>query len=60
MAAEGDMDSDFRFYTRRAAEETARADRSVTPAARDRHRQLASEFAKRARDLDEYRRQSAS
>ncbi len=46
------MDSDYRFYTRRAAEETARAIRSITPEARNRHNALAREFAKRAQEAE--------
>ena len=42
------MESDMRYYLRRAAEERTAAIRSVTPQARERHRQLAQEFAARA------------
>ena len=42
------MESDLRYYFRRAAEERTAAIRSVTPEARERHRQLAQEFAARA------------
>ena len=42
------MESDMRYYLRRAAEERTAAIRSVTPQARERHSQLAQEFAARA------------
>ncbi|HET9355631.1 MAG TPA: hypothetical protein VFO42_05655 [Sphingomicrobium sp.] len=43
------MESDLRYYMRRAAEERTAAIRSVTPQARARHSELAQEFADRAR-----------
>ena len=42
------MESDQRYYARRAAEEQRRAAHAITPQARDRHRELAALFAKRA------------
>jgi hypothetical protein len=42
------MESDFRYYSRRAAEEQCRAARAVTPEARARHYELASLFSARA------------
>ena len=42
------MESDYRFYTRRAAEERRAASRSITPEARERHAVLAREFAAKA------------
>lgn len=42
------MESDLRFYLRRAAEERTAAMRSVTPSARDWHEKLARDFAERA------------
>ena len=42
------MESDFRYYSRRAAEEQGRAARAVTPEARNRHHELASLFAAKA------------
>ena len=42
------MESDYRYYARRAAEEQRRAARAVTPEARDRHRELASLFENKA------------
>ena len=42
------MESDLRYYFRRAAEERTAAIRSVTPEARERHHRLAQEFAARA------------
>ncbi|MFN3944166.1 MAG: hypothetical protein ACK4K7_04470 [Allosphingosinicella sp.] len=42
------MESDHRYYVRRAAEERRAAMRAVTPAARDRHQELAALFATKA------------
>ena len=42
------MESDFRYYSRRAAEERHRAARAVTDAARCRHDELAMMFAAKA------------
>ena len=42
------MESDQRYYSRRAAEEQRRAARAVTAEARERHRELASLFANKA------------
>jgi len=42
------MESDFRYYSRRAAEEQRRARFAVTEAAADRHRELATLFASKA------------
>ena len=42
------MESDFRYYSRRAAEEQRRAARAVTQEARERHKELASLFAAKA------------
>lgn len=42
------MESDHRYYTRRAAEETARARHAVTEAARARHLELATVFTSKA------------
>jgi hypothetical protein len=42
------MESDFRYYSRRAAEEQCRASRAVTAEARERHHELASLFAAKA------------
>jgi hypothetical protein len=47
------MESDERFYRRRAAEELAAASRAVTDAARDRRVQLANIFLERLRDREE-------
>ncbi len=44
------MESDLRYYTRRAAEEQNRAARAVTEEARERHIELASLFASKAAD----------
>ena len=42
------MESDYRYYSRRAAEERRRAAQSVTAEARERHSELANMFANRA------------
>jgi hypothetical protein len=42
------MESNLRYYLRRAAEERTAAKRAVTPQARDWHTQLAQDFAARA------------
>jgi len=42
------MESDFRYYSRRAQEERHRAARAVTDAARSRHDELAMLFAAKA------------
>ena len=42
------MESDIRYYSRRAAEESQRARKAVTNAARERHLELASLFSVKA------------
>ena len=42
------MESNQRFYLRRAAEERTAAHRAVTPQAREWHQKLAQDFARRA------------
>lgn len=42
------MESNLRYYLRRAAEERTAARRAMTPQARDWHAKLAVEFADRA------------
>jgi hypothetical protein len=42
------MESDYRYYTRRAAEERRRASYAVTAEARERHSELANLFAHKA------------
>lgn len=42
------MESDFRYYSRRAAEERRRASRAITAEARERHHELALLFAAKA------------
>jgi hypothetical protein len=42
------MESDHRYYSRRALEEQSRAARAVTAEARERHGELARLFASRA------------
>jgi hypothetical protein len=42
------MESDFRYFSRRAAEERRRAQYALTPAARERHSELADMFASKA------------
>ena len=51
-AREDRLESDMRFYRRRANEEMAAADRAVTEAARERRIQLAGIFLERLRDLE--------
>lgn len=42
------MESDFRYYSRRAHEESLRARKAVTSAARERHLELANIFMSKA------------
>ena len=42
------MESDHRYYLRRASEERRAAERAITAAARERHRELAILFAGKA------------
>ena len=42
------MESDFRYFSRRAAEERRRAQFAITPAAQERHNELADMFASKA------------
>jgi len=42
------MESDYRYYSRRAAEEQRRARFAITDEARERHRELANLFATKA------------
>jgi hypothetical protein len=42
------MESDHRYYSRRAAEESLRARKAVTNAARERHLELATLFTRKA------------
>jgi hypothetical protein len=42
------MESDQYYYSRRASEELRRAATALTPAARERHRELANLFASKA------------
>lgn len=46
------MESDVRFYRRRANEEMAAAGRAITDAARDRRLQLAGIFLERLKELE--------
>jgi hypothetical protein len=45
------VESDIRFYRRRASEELAAANRAVTEAARERRMMLAGVFLERLKDL---------
>ncbi|MCJ7420654.1 hypothetical protein [Sphingomicrobium astaxanthinifaciens] len=45
------VESDLRFYQRRAAQERLAAARAVTHAARERHEMLAARFHDRAREM---------
>jgi hypothetical protein len=42
------MESDFRYFSRRAAEERRRAQFAITPEAQQRHNELANMFASKA------------
>jgi hypothetical protein len=42
------MESDFRYFSRRAAEERRRAQYAITPEAQERHSELADMFASKA------------
>jgi hypothetical protein len=42
------MESDFRYFSRRAAEERRRAQFALTPQAQERHNALADMFASKA------------
>ncbi|HYJ31149.1 MAG TPA: hypothetical protein VEW25_12510 [Allosphingosinicella sp.] len=42
------MESDHRYYLRRASEERRAAERAITAAARERHRELATLFMSKA------------
>lgn len=53
------MESDARFYSRRALEEQRRASHAITAEARERHRELASMFAQRAQMVSIDERQLA-
>ena len=48
------MESNQRFYLRRAAEERTAALRSITPQAREWHSKLAQDFAQRAVECPPY------
>ena len=45
------MESDFRYYTRRAAEEASAASRAITEQGRERRRKLADQFWQKAHQL---------
>ncbi|MEQ7874883.1 hypothetical protein ABDK56_12865 [Sphingomonas sp. ASV193] len=49
------MESNQRFYERRAAAERTAAMRALTPQAKDWHAKLASDFAERARACERVR-----
>lgn len=48
LAGGGDMESNLRYYSRRAVEERMAAQRAVTETARQWHAKLAAEYAQRA------------
>lgn len=50
------MESDGRYYARRAVQEASAAARAMTPQARDWHRHLAEKFTERAREQAEAQR----
>lgn len=45
------MESNLRFYSRRAAEEASAASRAITDAARERRLHLAETYASKVREL---------
>jgi hypothetical protein len=47
------MESDRRYYSRRAAQEKIAASRAITANARDWHKQLAEDFTRKAREIGE-------
>lgn len=53
------MESNLRYYHRRAAEERMAAQRAITAAARDWHAKLAQQFAARAAVAEGERRAAA-
>ena len=54
------MESDHRYYLRRASEERRAAERAITTAARERHRELEILFASKAEQRAQLRIQLAS
>ena len=46
------MERDFWYYRRRASEEAIAARRAITPAARERHEQLAEQFRTRLEQME--------
>ena len=47
------MESDCRYYSRRAAQEKMAAARAITPKARAWHKQLAEDFMRKAQGVGE-------
>jgi len=52
MCVEGPMETDQRYFRRRASEELAAARRAVTDAARERRLMLADSFLERLRTVE--------
>jgi len=52
-SGEPNMESDHRYYSRRAVQEAMAAARAVTPNAKAWHSQLADDFMKRAQRVSE-------
>jgi hypothetical protein len=50
------MESDQRYYSRRADEERRRALHALTPEARERHKELAALFASKVAEHDKVKR----
>ena len=48
------MESDHRYYSRRAAQEKMAAARAMTDAAREWHRQLADDFMRKAQQFGQF------
>jgi hypothetical protein len=47
------MESDLRYYSRRAAQEKMAAARAISTKAKDWHRQLAEDFMRKAQQMSE-------
>lgn len=48
------MESDCRYYSRRAVQEKMAAARAITERARDWHMQLAEDYSRKAQQIREY------
>jgi hypothetical protein len=48
------MESDQRYYSRRAVQEKMAAARAITTTAREWHKQLSEDFSRKAQEMGEY------